>query len=312
MTTSTTRRAPILRMLLLVSAATLLAPAATWAAADVEAPAIKVSTPRASAAAPSAYSIRKSTESLYRVTADFRSPDGDPLSVSFAMERSASRQSMQEFGISSEEINALEQACRTTQNCQQREFDQRLTQYFREHKLRLRSVPGQRPRLFVDIPAVVRHSRAHVQPVSAALQQLAAEQGQDADWIFASAVAMVQSGLEYRTPQALEGGRQTLGFYTPSRALEKGYGDCDTKSALLASILQNLGTSRIVGVRIPGHYLLGVARTPEAGQAFVQYQGESFVLLEAAGPAQRPLGEIAAKTRLALERGDEIRFDPMF
>ena len=280
-------------------------PSLAQASADLPPTTTKVSIPRASDFAPSGYG-------LYRVTADFRSPDGNPLRVSFAMERAVSRQSMQEFGISSDEIKALEQACRHTQNCEQREFDLRLVQYFREHKLRLRTVPGERSRLFVDIPAVVRNSRADVQPVAEALRRLATEQGQDSDWLFDSAVAMVQSGLEYRKPQALESGRQTLGFYTPSRALEKGYGDCDTKSALLASILQNLGSSRLVGVRLPGHYLLGVARKPDPGQAFVRYKGETFVLVEAAGPAQRPIGDIAAKTRLALERGEEIRFDPMF
>lgn len=258
------------------------------------------------------YSRALEAEGQYRITADFRSLNGTPVSISFEIEQAAARQSMQAFGISTAEIDAMRRGCQATAQCDQAEFDQRLAGYFREHKLRLREVPGERSHLFVDIPEVVRHDRALVRPVAQALQQLGAEQGRDAAWVFDTAVALVQGGLAYRAPSAQEQGRQTLGFYTPPRALEKGYGDCDTKSALLASILLNLGETRIIGVRVPNHYLLGVARKPQPGEASLDYQGRSFVLLEAAGPAVRKPGEVSERTRLALQNGDDIRIDPMF
>lgn len=257
------------------------------------------------------YSRALGDEGLYRIKADFLSLGGDPLSVSFMIDKAASRASMRGFGISDLEIEALTQACMSTRNCNQLEFDRRLANYFRQHKLRMKIVPGKSPRLFVDIPEVVRHNHRHVLPVAAALQQLGSERGGNAEWIFEAALALVQGGLEYRSPSPLEAGRQTLGFYTPPRALEKGYGDCDTKSALLAAILRNLGESEIIGVRVPNHYLLGIARVPREGEAYLNYQGRPYVLLEAAGPAQRRPGDIADKTRTALRSGAEIRIDPM-
>lgn len=258
------------------------------------------------------YATALGAEGLYRIQADFRSHGGDPLTLNFTLEQAASRASMQAFGISADELDALRRKCISAGNCNQDEFDQRLQRYYREHKLRLRTIPGQRPRLFVDIPEVVRQNRAHVSAVAAALRQLGSERSRDAGWIFDAAVALVQGGLEYRRPSAQDGGRQTLGFYTPPRALEKGYGDCDTKSALLAAILLNLGSPRIIGVHVPDHYLLGVARAPRQGEAYLDYGGEPYVLVEAAGPAQRRPGEVAARTRLALDAGDSIRIDPMF
>ncbi len=248
----------------------------------------------------------------YLVTADFRGLSGDALSIRFHLEQAAARNSMQAFGVSQDELDVLRERCQATRGCNQQVFDQHLMRYYREHKLRLRSVPGQRSRLFVDIPEVVRHNRAHVLPVSAALRRLASERGHDAEDLFESAVALVQTGLAYRTPSAVESGRQTLGFYTPPRALEKGYGDCDTKSALLAAIVKNLDGPRLIGVRVPGHYLLGIARTPGDNDAYVEYRGESFVLLEAAGPAPRRPGSISEQTRTALATGQELRIDPMF
>lgn len=258
------------------------------------------------------YSKALDTDGRYHITADFHGVGGDPLSISFRIEQAVSRSSMQEFGISADEIDSMRRACERSEECNQGEFDQRLTRYFHDHKLRLRTVPGKRSHLFVDIPAVVRRNQAYVRPVASALKELAVEQGQDQRWMIETAVALVQSGLEYRTPSMLDRGRQTLGFYTPPRALETGYGDCDTKSALLAAILLNLGSSRVIGVRVPDHYLLGIAREPRDGEAFVEYRGEPYVLVEAAGPAVRRPGDVAERTRLALSRGDEIRIDPMF
>lgn len=258
------------------------------------------------------YSRALDAQGRYRITADFHSVSGNPVSLSFRMEPAVSRSSMQEFGISTAEIDGLRRACERVAGCDQAEFDQRLKQYFSDHKLRLRSVPGQRSHLFVDIPEVVRHNRKHVRPVSEALRDLARAQGRDERWMFEAAVGLVQAGLAYREPANTDGGRQTLGFYTPPRALETGYGDCDTKSALLAAILLNLGYERLIGVRIPEHYLLGIAREPRDGEAFVRYQGQTYVLIEAAGPAVRRPGDVSERTRVALSQGESLRIDPMF
>lgn len=44
----------------------------------------------------------------------------------------------------------------------------------------------------------------------------------------------------------------------------------------------------------------------------MQEHGETCVISEAAGPAVRRPGDVAKRTRVAFDSGDEIRVDPMF
>lgn len=257
------------------------------------------------------YSALRS-EGRYEVTANFRSFDREALSIRFDLDAAASRASQHEFGVSGDELDALERQCLSSSTCDQREFDRWTTRYYREHGLKMKPVAGQGHKLYVDVAQVVRRNRTRVKPVAAALRKLADERGYDQSWTLNAAVAMVQTGLVYRQPKAAENGRRILGFYPPPLALERGYGDCDTKSALLAAILQNLTETPIVGVHVPKHYLLGIASEPREGQASIIYQGQTYVLVEAAGPGQRRPGEVAKATRAALVQQQGIRVDPMF
>ena len=258
------------------------------------------------------YRAATTDDGRYRISTRFETFDGEALDVAFELPAGASRKAVQEFGIADVELAALLQACRASRRCDQDTLDARTTRYYREHALRLRYVAGSAPHLYVDVAQVVQRNRTRVQPVAAALRRLAAEQGRSTQWAINAAVALVQSGLVYRKPALLEDGRRILGFYPPPRALERGYGDCDTKAALLAAILQNLTDAPIVGVHVPQHYLLGIAATPGSTQATLQYEGRPYVLVEASGPGRRRPGDIAERTRLALASGDGVRVDPMF
>jgi len=246
------------------------------------------------------------------ITAHFRSFDGDPLSVRFLVSPAVSQASVQEFGVSTAELDALLEACRNQPGCDQEQFDRHTTRYYQQHALRLSSTRGQVPRLHIDVPQVVVRNRLRVKPVAAALRQLAAERGYGTEWMIEAAIALVQDGLTYRQPSTWENGRKILGFYPPPRALERGYGDCDTKAALLAAILQNLTQTRLVGVHFQRHYLLGMAGIPREDQAFIMHGGKPFVLVEAAGPARRRPGEVAPATQTALASREVLRIDPMF
>lgn len=258
------------------------------------------------------YSSLPSADGSHRVTASFRSFSSESLSLQFTLPQDASQASLREFGVSAQELDALMQQCMATPGCNQQEFDRRTTRYYQEHAMRLDQAIGRPAQLFVDVPQVVRRNRERVKPVATALRRLAAERGRDEEWMFNAAIALVQSGMVYRRPGAQESGRRILGFYPPPLALQRGYGDCDTKSALLAAILQNLSKTPLIGVHVPRHYLLGVAGTPRAGQAHLDYKGRSYVLVEAAGPSQRRPGEVAQATQAALTTKRELRVDPMF
>lgn len=245
------------------------------------------------------------------ITTSFRSFSGQTLRVGFALDPDAGRASWREFGIDLGELDAVRQRCTDSGRCNQAELDRLSFDYYYRHGLRTREVPGRAMRLYVDVPQMARRNRDRVQPLTAALQRLAAEHDGDERWIVEAAIALVQTGIEYRRPALWDEGRKVAGFYPPARALEKGYGDCDTKAALLASILLNLETPRMIGVHVPRHYLLGIAGTPQPGQAFLRHDGETYVLVETAGPGLRALGDIADTTQAALQRREGLRIDPI-
>lgn len=301
-----------LGLLVIAAAALALNPASANSLQDSEEDASLAPASTALSHPHSSYSTTLTSQGLYKVTANFRSFSGDPLSLRFTLAPEHSRQSIQEFGVSVAELDALLETCRATGKCDQQEYDRHTTRYYHAQALRLNYKPGQAPRLYVDVPKVVQRNRKRVQPVAAALRQLAQENGRDTEWMVEAAIALVQSGLLYRQPSTWEDGRKIIGFYPPPRALEQGYGDCDTKSALLAAILQNLTGIAIVGVHVPKHYLIGIAGKPRENQAYIQYRGKPYVLVEAAGPARRPPGEISAATEMALAKKEGIRIDPMF
>jgi hypothetical protein len=90
-----------------------------------------------------------------------------------------------------------------------------------------------------------------------------------------------------------------------------GQGDCDTKTAVIASILMNWPNLKMVGLAIPGHYLMAVHRIPRNGDVFIEYEGIPYVMIESAGPAWLPPGEVGETTADYLGAGKNFRIQPL-
>ena len=82
----------------------------------------------------------------------------------------------------------------------------------------------------------------------------------------------------------------TCGVTMPLETLHNGWGDCDTKCFLLASVLSNVDGLPMVLLEGEHHMFLGVACAPRAGDRYVTVQGTDFVLIETTTPW--PLGAI--------------------
>lgn len=242
-----------------------------------------------------------------KVTASYVNFNRDALQLGFTVSQQAVLDSMAEFGYSGDEMQQMAKAC----GCNQAEFDRRTDDYFRSRGLAWRTESGKR-RVYVDIAEVVQRNRPRLRALAAEFDKLATARHYDADATLGAMVTFVQAALLYDRPPLEEGGRDILGFFPPPRALAAGFGDCDTKSALLASILTNFPGTKMIGVHVPKHYLVGIARVPRPGDAFIEYRGEPFVLIEASGPGRLPPGMIGQTTQAALATMSEVRIDPLF
>jgi len=161
-----------------------------------------------------------------------------------------------------------------------------------------------------DVPAMVKRSVTALQPVAIALDSVSVRNGYDSETLVGAAAAMVQTALYYRIPPDLEEGKHTGGILPPAMSMVRGWGDCDTKTGVLASILSNWPNVRIVGIAVPDHYLMAILRLPTKGDAFVEWQGLRYVLIEPAGPAWLPPGQVGVDTMPMLQAAEGFRVEP--
>lgn len=186
------------------------------------------------------------------------------------------------------------------------EYRSRLASFYQSRGFSL--LPGNL--LVANIPEIVRENTRKTRGIALALNSSGEKLGYDSDSIIAAALAFTQTAIRYENVPMEIKGRQTGGIYPPLETLALGKGDCDTKTALLAAILLNWNRVKIVGVGVPGHYLMGILRNPAKGDAFVEYKGGRYVLVEPAGPGWLPPGTVDRKTLSLLNATDKVRIEP--
>jgi hypothetical protein len=164
----------------------------------------------------------------------------------------------------------------------------------------------------VDMAALVRASAPRLAPLARAIEFGAQAGGRPRDWIIGASEAMVQTALAYRAVPAVIDGIHTGGVWPPVMTLLYGSGDCDTKAALLAALLSNYPGTRILGVEISGHYLLGISQKPARGDAYIRFQGRKYILFEPAGPSAIIAGEIADETESFFKQGRPYTVERLF
>ncbi|MDE2490213.1 MAG: hypothetical protein KGM24_05160 [Elusimicrobia bacterium] len=164
----------------------------------------------------------------------------------------------------------------------------------------------------VDMPEVVRTNGPLLKPLAETFDRIATSRGYRSMDIIGAVLSFVQTALKYREPPDVVGGKHTGGILPPITTVVSGWGDCDTKTALAASLLSNWAQMRMVGVSVPGHYLMAVLQIPDQGDLYVEYQGLQYVLLEPAGPAWLPPGQVADTTSALLNGSDGYRIYPFF
>lgn len=162
-----------------------------------------------------------------------------------------------------------------------------------------------------DIPALAKRNVPRVRPVAEAFSRIAGERRYGADDLVGAVTAMVQTAIDYSIPDMEQGTKVVGGAWPPPKTLVMGKGDCDTKTALIASILKGWPNLKLVGLEIPEHYLMAVHRVPRRGETFIERDGLPYVMIESAGPAWLPPGRVGEHTLRYIESGKQFRIQPM-
>ena len=163
-----------------------------------------------------------------------------------------------------------------------------------------------------DIPALVQSNYPRLLPLALEFERIRKEH-EYGPWDTIGAVtAMVQTSVVYQVPPRQEGDKHIGGVLPPPVALARGWGDCDTKSAILGAIMSNWDGVYAVGVGLPGHYLIGIQGVPSRGDAYLERKGSTYVLIEAAGPAWSPPGNVSEQTLAKLSLTQGVSIEPFW
>ena len=121
------------------------------------------------------------------------------------------------------------------------------------------------------------------------------------EWPARAALAFVQA-IPYRKPPDERAGRCILGVLPPLEALAAGYGDCDTKSLLFASLADHGRGPEIILLRGPGHVVAGLECSVKEKGTKVRAFGKTFLICECSDSVWLP-GEVSSQIRRDLESG---------
>ncbi|HSQ35899.1 MAG TPA: hypothetical protein VLQ89_07910 [Candidatus Binatia bacterium] len=255
--------------------------------------------------------------------------NSDFLKINYQMPRQALAEYCAEYGYADDELRRLElerrRSCEgatafvRSRSLSQRHLNDLIENLDRQHKLNLKVyMAGRGFKILkknvvqVDMPDLVQRNIPRLQKLAQAFERIARQGRYDSAATIGAAASFVQIALRYQVPPTVRNGRNTGGIMPPLEALLKGWGDCDTKTALLASILGNWELVRMVGIVLPHHYLMAVRRSPGRGDMYIRYQGVDYVLIDPAGPAWLPPGQVGAGSVDSLQSGVDYAIEPFF
>ena len=255
--------------------------------------------------------------------------NSDFLKISYQLPRKALQEYCDSFGYDDGEIRRLDREHQLSydgafdfarsHSLPQEKLDTLLKNIDRQYKLNLKVyMAGRGFRIesgniaLVDMPDLVKNNITRLKKVAQAFERIATQGNYDSMTTIGAATSFVQLALRYQVPPKVGAGKNSGGILPPLEALLRGWGDCDTKTALLASILGNWELVRMVGISLPHHYLMAVRRSPQKGDIYVRYQGVDYVLIDPAGPAWLPPGLVGSDTADYLQSDQDYAIEPFF
>jgi hypothetical protein len=273
-----------------------------------------------------AYQSIRPVGSAYSIEYRFVNFNKDNLWVQFNIAKAALDATAREFGYYQQDLDALSAQYQRAVDmakqdigdfplspAQKAEQMQTLEQNYKRKRADYLASKGFKfmsdDTLEIDMPKLVQRNTPRLQTLAQAFSNIAREKNYDSEDVIGGVTAMVETALYYKEPPKLEGARNIDGLLPPLESLIAGWGDCDTKTGVLASILKNWDGIRAIGVALPTHYLMGIYQIPRHGDVYIEYGGLDYVLIDPAGPAWLPIGTVSQDTMGMLQARDGMEID---
>lgn len=163
-------------------------------------------------------------------------------------------------------------------------------------------------RWFVD------HSVSDMRDTAISLKNEAVRVGHQNTRQLNGVIATFVQSMTYRIPPDIRRDHDgqnvfTGGITMPLETLYHGYGDCDTKTVLFASIMKNFEGAEVILLKGNGHMFAGFRMEPRMYEKYILLQGEKYVLVELTTPWR--LGHVPQEHLHAL-RLKKLEVVPLF
>jgi len=153
--------------------------------------------------------------------------------------------------------------------------------HFERDYLKARGFHISRGCRVIDYSAVVRKHTVLMKDVAVELVAMARNSNFNLKGLLYIVMSFVQY-IQYEIPPIEVEGRYLLGLWSPTEALVRGTGDCDTKAVLFSSIANNYNDVQTLIVVIPGHAFNGIVgwhkRLPK--DYVIKHRGQDVLLLD--------------------------------
>lgn len=146
--------------------------------------------------------------------------------------------------------------------------------------------------LSFDYSKIVEESRPLIKPLWLQFKSLTGQYNLSARERVELIMRFLQD-VPYGIPPENYKGRYIAGLFPPMELLINTWGDCDSKSILMATLLsfdQEL-YDKIAMILVPGHALLGLRLIPGPYERYIDYRGSRYIYAEPVGLARSPLGK---------------------
>lgn len=196
--------------------------------------------------------------------------------------------------VTSRSQNLLDKWQRSMNQSRKSAFDQYLKDNYLSH---FRTHMGQKA-IKPDHLRYIAESKLPLMPIAQALYQKVPKESETRVY-----VNLLLSWVQSIPYNALENrvSSNGAGYLPPPLVIANNQGDCDSKSALTASLIRSLlPDAKMIMLYLPNHALLGISLPFRTSERTINIDGIDYLLMEPTGPANTKLGEIANSSERAI------------
>lgn len=143
-----------------------------------------------------------------------------------------------------------------------------------------------------DYERIIEESRELVEPLYHQLKKIK-NKYKLSEREFVILIMRFLQDIPYGVPPSNYNNRFIMGLFPPSELLKSTWGDCDSKSLLMATLLSldNKYNDKLAIIQVPGHALLGIQMVASPYDKTIKHKFKKYIYVEPVGAKRTSFGQ---------------------